>query len=31
MDRLIDVDQIQGDVKNGRESKLPDKIRLRCF
>lgn len=31
MDRLIDVDQIQGDVKNGRESKLRDKIRLRCF
>lgn len=31
MDRLIDVDQIQGDVKNGRESKVPNKIRLRCF
>lgn len=30
-DRLIDVDQIQGDVKNGRESKLSNKIRLRCF
>lgn len=31
VDRLIDVDQIQGDVKNGRESKVPNKIRLRCF